>query len=361
MKILNLNTLFKMAYLVLFVAVFACDNEPYEGPFFTETPLTCVEVNGNLSLAQINFDNANANDYETLCEAYKNALEDFIAVCPEVDSETQALLDNLGDCELYSFFQVDFNGQTFFADDTEAVIEEDKITITGFRGLNGEQITLSVFAYETGTYTLGVTDNNQTNIGSYNEDNTNLNVWQSLTASNASQGEVTITDINLFDATISGVFNFSGYNDTGERKEFTSGIFENIKLEKVNAFFAKVDGIEFVDTQIVPGINNFGWVGFLARDANNEEIFLSIRYNVGPGTYALNQDTSLTTFDYSPSFQDFHYGEGSVIIEIHNTETNFLMGTFSCTALPELSGVGTYEITEGRFCVTYLDGFFEED
>ncbi|BAO74473.1 DUF6252 family protein [Winogradskyella sp. PG-2] len=340
----------------------SCENEPYEGPLDFNTQISCEEANENLTLAESNFDDVNAANYNLYCQEYRDALEDYISACPDDNSEISMLLDNLGDCELSSYFQVDFDGSTFFADSAEASIEQGQISIKGIRGTNEETVELIVNATSQGTYSLGVSaNNNQLNIGLYSPDSNSLNAWQSVNPSNEAQGEITITKIDYFNSVISGTFNFTAYDEVNGTKEFSNGIFENILFTKANDFFAKVDGVEFVDVQIVPGINNFGWIGLLARDQQNEEIFISVRYNATPGTYSLSQDSSFTGFDYSPSFQDFHYGDGSVTVLIHNPETNFLMGTFSCTALPELDGVGTYEITEGRFCVTYLDGSFIED
>lgn len=340
-------------------AFLACDNESYDGPLIT--PLSCDEAGEALLAIQDEFENAIANNYAELCEEYRAALEAYTEACSESNPEIEALLTELGDCELTSFFQVDFDGQTFFADEAEAILSQGTLSIRGIRGTNGEMIELIVNADTEGIYDFGVTVNNQANLGLYSPDGNNINAWQSINESNLAQGQITITEIDYFNAEVSGTFNFLAYNDVGEVKEFTSGEFINIPLEKQNDFFAKVDGEEFVDTQIVPGINNFGWVGLLAISDNNEQIFISVRHNATPGDYPLNQDTEQTRFDYSPSLQDFHYGEGTVTVLVHNQESNFLMGTFSCTALPELGGVGTYEITEGRFCVTYLDGTFDDD
>lgn len=345
-----------------FISVFiSCDNEPYEGPLDFNTQISCEQANENLTTAEANFENINATNYNEYCEGYRAALEDYISTCTDDSSEIAELLDSLGDCELFSFFQVDIDGTTFFADSAEATINQSELLIKGKRGINDETVELKINETNEGTYTLGVsTDSNLINIGQYSPDSNNINAWQSVN-NNQPQGEITITEIDYSNSLISGSFNFTAYNSSGEVKEFTNGIFQNIQFTKADEFFAKVNGVEFVDVQIVPGINNFGWIGLLARDQQNAEIFVAVRYNAVPGTYSLNQNSSFTSFDYSPSFQDFHYGEGTITITLHNPETNLLMGTFSCMALPEFDGVDTYQITEGRFCVTYLDGSFEED
>lgn len=353
----------RLFYLALsgFFIILSCDNEPYEGPLNLDIEITCEDAVDILDEAESNFANVNSNNYTENCEAYKAALESYINTCEDNSNEIAALLNDLGNCELTSFFQVDFDGATFFATNTEASFSQGQISIKGIRGNEGETVALIINATSEGTYALGNTTNGQVNLGLYSPNANTVNAWQSVNNTNQPQGEVTITEIDYFNSRISGVFNFTAYDENNNVKGFTSGKFENLLFTKENSFFAKVDGQEFVDVQIVPGINNFGWVGLLARDAQNEEIFIGVNYNILPGTYNFDPEPlGQRNFDYSPSFQDFHYGDGTITILVHNTETNFLMGTFSCTAVSENNAVTTYEITEGEFCVTYLDGTFED-
>lgn len=270
---------------------------------------------------------------------------------------------DLGDCQLSSFFVVDFDGQTFFADTAEAEIRDGQISISGIRDEQGETVSLVLNETQLGTFPLGITaSNNELNIATYTPESTSTNIWQSVTNTVDPQGEITITEIDYFNLLISGTFSFTAFNSDGTSKEFTNGVFQDIPFIKGDDFFALSDGEEFVDVDIIPGINNFGWIGLLARDASGGEMTIAVNYNITPGTYEFSPEPlGIRAFGYSPSFEDFHYGEGTITITLHNPETNLLMGTFSCTALPFGTGVGTYEITEGKFCVTYLDGNFEED
>ena len=91
------------------------------------------------------------------------------------------------------------------------------------------------------------------------------------------------------------------------------------ELIKVDDFFALSNGVEFEDVQIVPGINNFGWIGLLAKDDHGGEMTIAVNYDITPGTYEFEgQPLSDRTFGYSPSFEDFHYGEGTITITTHN-------------------------------------------
>lgn len=352
-------------FFCLITLIYSCNNEPYEGPLNSELEtILCETATENLIIAQTNFEEANATNYVSLCQDYKQAIEQFISSCPDEDhTELSSILNNLEECELSSFFTVDFDGTTFFADSAEALINDERIIVKGIRDSQGESVELIVNAVELGTYPLGVTaPNNELNLAFYSPDINNINAWQSVTDNIESQGEITITEIDYFNLLISGTFSFTAYDNNGVSKEFTNGIFEDIPFTKEDAFFALADGEEFVDIQIVPGINNFGWIGLLARDAQGGEMTIAVNYNITPGTYDFSPEPlGERAFGYSPSFEDFHYGEGTITITTHNRETNLLMGTFSCSAVPFGSGVGTYEITEGKFCVTYLDGNFEED
>ena len=364
-----MKKLFRLSHWKLFFSFclltffLSCDNEPYDGPLFFDVALTCEEASDNLIISEDNFENADSTNYEEFCLEYQEAIQDYIDSCPDEDhTALNAILSSLDECELTSFFQVDFDGTTFFADAAQAEVGLDHMTITGVKNGNGEKVEIILNATELGSYTLGIEEaNNTINIAQYSPDSDNINQWQSFTDGLQPQGEITITEIDYFNATISGNFNFTSYDSSGSSKEFTEGSFFNIPLIKIDDFFALVDGEEFVDVQIVPGINNFGWIGLQARDGQGGDITIAVNYNIVPGTYDFSTEPGgQRTIGFTPSFEDFHIGDGSITITTHNPETNLLMGTFSCTALPINGGVGIYEITEGRFCVTYLEGDFED-
>lgn len=115
--------------------------------------------------------NVNAENYTELCLAYRAALASQIASCGDETSELSELLEDLGDCTLSSFFQVDFDGQTFFADTASGIIAEGKLTIEAFRGPEGEKVEIELFETLEGTYQLGLTDpNGRTNAVRYSTD-----------------------------------------------------------------------------------------------------------------------------------------------------------------------------------------------
>ncbi|WP_242205260.1 hypothetical protein [Aestuariivivens insulae] len=87
------------ATIVLVSFFFSCNIEPYEGDVPEEVP-SCEEATQNLAAAALNYATVVPSDenYIVLCQAYKAALEDQIAVCGDPDGSFQLLVDALGDC-----------------------------------------------------------------------------------------------------------------------------------------------------------------------------------------------------------------------------------------------------------------------
>lgn len=61
-------------------------------------PDDCETVTEDASIAQTAFGNATDENYEELCNAYKEALQVQISVCGDADGSLQQLVDELGDC-----------------------------------------------------------------------------------------------------------------------------------------------------------------------------------------------------------------------------------------------------------------------
>lgn len=315
----------------------------------------CESLVDNTGSTEEDFNNnVNAENYTELCLAYRAALANQIASCGDETSELSELLEDLGDCTLSSFFQVDFDGQTFFADTASGTIAEGKLTIEAFRGPEGEKVEIELFETLEGTYQLGLTDpNGRTNAVRYSTDFNNPVVWESISDGTLIEGQISITEIDFANSRISGTFSFTGYDGNGGTKEFSSGQFVNIPFDKGNEFFAKVNGVEFVDTVFLVDDGNFGSLAFSVRDAVDASITIGMDPNIAPGTYNFNNFPVLPSSDYTPFFNDFHSGEGTLTIIQHNISLGVIVGTFEFTALPILGGVGTYEITEGSFCMYY--------
>ena len=122
-------------------------------------------------------------------------------------------------------FKVNFSGQTFLADNTNVMIANGLIAINATSQL--ESFTLGVTGTAEGVYLLS-----NANMISYSA-GVGQPVYSSTNPDNttASNGQITITSINTAKKTISGTFNFTGYNKVGSvttTKEFTNGTFTNL-------------------------------------------------------------------------------------------------------------------------------------
>ncbi len=58
----------------------------------------CENATEASNLAQVNFENADADSYTDLCNAYKLVLQNQITECGDEDGSIQTLIDDLGDC-----------------------------------------------------------------------------------------------------------------------------------------------------------------------------------------------------------------------------------------------------------------------
>ncbi len=273
-----------------------------------------------------------------------------------------------GDDDVPGVFKVDFDSQTYIADIATASISGDIINITGLRGANQEMVSLTIFASEVGTYSIGVANGiTEINGAAYNtnsKDGTG-DTWIGVTNFADSQGEITITEIDNQNETISGTFFFTGHHTELESKEFTNGVFDKVSFKSEvaptssnNEFFAKVDGVEFKEEKINAiaasggGISNLGIVATMNNDSR--VISLNLDPDVVPGSYELKAFSSPTAL-YNKSRSEFFSSEsGEVIITLHDKANKRIVGTFEFTASSFLNPEEKYEITEGSFDVTYF-------
>ncbi len=272
--------------------------------------------------------------------------------------------ENLPDVIQAGTFKVDFDGQTFVADSPVATVIDNVINITGIKTSTNEGVILTVISNAEGTYQFGVTQNQvEVNAGAYN---TNLKgtgeTWSSVNDFSTSQGEVTITKIDQVNKTISGTFFFTGYHVSLPSKEFTNGVFTDVSFAAGlvtgtgNTFFAKVDGVEFVEDSVngvatsLPGLST---IGISATKNSMETIGLSFDSDIDPGDYSFS-GLSIPIAQYNLSLTDSNLGEGTFKIISHDKVNKRIVGTFQFTASPLLGGGASYEITEGSFDITYL-------
>jgi hypothetical protein len=339
----------------LFIALFySCDNETYEGDLISDIQPTCTEATAISDIALNSFLNADSSTIEDNCLAYISALEQQLISCPETSAQILEQIDNLDDCELNSFFKVDFDDDTYLANSAEAHIGNGLLTINGRR--DNEEFELILHQSTEGTYQLGIADiGGNTNIASYLPD-TNLNEsWVSTSDGNELMGEVTISEIDYSNLKISGTFSFTGLNNN-VTKAFTNGIFINIDLTKDNDFFALVDGVEFEDVQFLKFTQEQDEILALIfiNEANTSTMDFTLHLNTAPGVYNFRLSPELPRAGFTSNPDFYYYANGTLTITAHNTNKGFIMGTFSFIAELDIGTPESYSITEGSFCLNYL-------
>lgn len=253
-----------------------------------------------------------------------------------------------------SNFKATFNGDVWNASVSQALISGNLIQISAVRP-DGTSFGFLIDGSTTGTYPAN------DNILAYTPANSEFGYW-SLNTANPTEdtGSITITNINTTNKTISGNFNFKGYwsDDTATGilpVFFTNGSFTNVayvtQMENNDTFYAKVNGTEFVDVDILAlelGINGQDYISVGGQDANLNSLTVSVRSNLGAGTYPITgNSTDVVQAIYDFSNTDYNAISGSVTI-ISKTATH-IKGTFNVVT----NGATPFTITQGAFDVEY--------
>lgn len=264
-------------------------------------------------------------------------------------------------------FKADFDGQTFTANTTQAIVNNSTIAITGMKS-NGSffQITLL------GTPAIGTYNNsNSTQLGLAYSTGSGQIPYIGASSSSFSAypsytdtAELKISSIDTANKIIKGTFKFNGGQINGSQfniKNFTNGEFNlnytaDVAAPTNNSFFAKLDGAAFNPTNIT-GIKSSGLISIVGRRGSVENIGLAFADNITAGTTVTFSPFSSNArgqyiVDNNPS--NIFGGTGSVTIISHNTTTKRVKGTFSFNASTLLPPISSRSITEGTFDVTYL-------
>jgi len=302
----------------------------------------------------------------------------FTSCDGDIEPLDPALADSIGDGggSAAGVFKVDFDGSTFVATTTQAIVNADYMAITGMKAATGQmfQITLNEAPVEGTTYTWGSftptesgmalayipATGNVPYLGASDETGTFADYPEYIDTA-----ELTITDIDTANETITGTFKFTGVRFNAgltavETKVFTNGSFNLSYGADVtptptgNSFFAKLDGADFNPTNIM-GVKSMGNISLIGRRGSVENIGLTLAEDVTPGTYTLG-------FGGIPSGMYVHsntgsdvYGSdsGTVTITTHDVANKKIVGTFSFVATNPLSPSANYNITNGSFNITY--------
>ncbi|WP_458626952.1 hypothetical protein [Winogradskyella sp. PC D3.3] len=85
--------------LIVFMLLFNCDNEPYEGEFIINDNSCALAIQSSAD-ALANYNTATDNNFSLFCQAYIEALQHQIDVCGDDNNVLQLIIDGLGDCSM---------------------------------------------------------------------------------------------------------------------------------------------------------------------------------------------------------------------------------------------------------------------
>lgn len=256
-------------------------------------------------------------------------------------------------------FEVTIDGETFTTTQANFVTDNSDIVITAIKTETNEIFTLAVESFDTRNFSFEGINNVATYI---QNDPVSAGIWTTFSET-SSRGNITFTDINFVDNTVSGTFSFIGKNSvTNSSKAFSNGTFTNIPLSNqpvsADSFSAKVDGVDFVDISLFATPITIGTTNLISISANSslsETINFNLNADIIPGEYDFGSVFTQTfpTGQYSTSVTDTYVADGKLIITSHDTTAKKIAGTFSFEAIDILSSAVVHTITEGEFNVSY--------
>lgn len=273
-----------------------------------------------------------------------------------------------------SVFKVDFDGKTFSATTTQAVVNSDYMSITGVKS-TGEFFQITIPAVSVGTYNMNSPTTSAMPFGLlYSTASGNV----PFLATNDQTGpfadfpnyidtsEIIISSIDKVNKRIVGKFKFTGARFVGssstsiEIKKFTNGEFSlpftnDVPASSGNSFKAKLDGNNFVPTNI-SGLKTNGFISVIGRRGNVENIGVVVPEDIKAGSTL--DFTSLSSeargqYVLNSTPTGVFGGDGSVTITFHDARAKRIKGTFNFVASSMFPPAVSYNITEGAFDITY--------
>jgi len=278
--------------------------------------------------------------------------------CDNEPIDSQLNLADFGDDVINpteTFFRADFSGSTWIAQNTLVYVSPNSIRINAIRGAQDEGFAFFLLDNVVGNY------QGNENLLTFTPAGSDFGYWSyNPDDENENTGSITITNINTTNQTISGFFNFKGYwsNDFVNNIlpiVFNNGLFQNLPYVNESptndTFFAKVNGVEFVDTDITALTLTVGSVDLIsinARNSTDDAITIAVNDNLGLGTHLITAtSTNNTQARYELNSVSYTAQTGSITI-ISKTPTR-IKGTFSFVT----TGATPYTVSEGQFDVAY--------
>ncbi len=263
-------------------------------------------------------------------------------------------------------FKVDFDGQTFVGFQNQAIIGAGGISIASVND-QGNAFSLNIPGFDVGSYPVG-----NMSISAYSPLG-GIPFWSVDPDDDSdfpSTASYVITELDTVNKTVSGTFEFKGFQSDMETDEvlatklFTNGFFTAITytgdIPQDNGggpgvvfenFFAKVNGENFlaVDDFVSYGltsINNMSFDSFKAVNEDGDEITINIKANTPVGTYNITEGGTAdkVQIKLKKGVNVNKAISGNVKITVRTA--SMIKATFS--GVVNIAGV-TYTITSGQF------------
>jgi len=283
-------------------------------------------------------------------------LFEFIACSKEISKEGS---NSIG--PVTADFYATIGGNLWNADSLQLVlVGTNGVSINGL-SKTGDQISILLPAFKTGTFTLG------TQSASYalyaDVLNSNANVY--VSNAGAAGGTVTISRIDTVNRVVSGSFQFTLTNPADNSTETVSrGVFDYVPYTAglagvvpspdapKDTMEVTVDGNKFFASNVE--ISDSAGQMLIAGFSGTQDVGLLFPAGTSAGTYNLDFTTGvyIGVYNPDPSVTLLSQSGGTITIISNNTTTRRISGNFSFVGSPVGSGP-TANLTQGYFAANY--------
>lgn len=288
-------------------------------------------------------------------------------------------------------FKAQIDGVEFLATVVNATLTPDNLfVISGIIEATGETITLTAADANVGSFDLETGFGN-VNGAQYFAPGSTTNPYTTATEVDGS-GQLSITEFNIADMTISGSFSFIGKriqldsngdpvldgngNPNVQDVSVTVGGFNTILYviddtgdgsggggDPVDEFTALIDGIEFVEDSISTTLTTIAGVEMLkviALTSSNSRIRIDVPLFTGTGTFPMESISDgtriIALYNANTGGENLTSNPGTIVIEEFDTEEGILIATFEFTGTDPLGGDPTVvQVTAGAMTI-YFEG-----
>ena len=240
-----------------------------------------------------------------------------------------------------------------------AAIVAGVINISGVSADN-KQISITLNDTVTGVYALSLLT---TSSGLYRDNTSGQSfVTHGCNDTSLAGGQVTVTEIDRVNQTISGTFSFNAYNDDyGKEVKVTNGEFEHIP------YTSSLPPADAGDTMSATLNNNFWTAGAIQGIAIDNQLVIAgsslnglnavslfMPADIVPGSYTLDYSSDTYFAAYFPtvnvSLMSF---SGNLVIQEHDLANKRIVGKFDFQAADPTGQGQALPVTGGYFSVQY--------